>query len=105
MPEPDSSVRVVDNPDRSRYEAYVGDELAGFVIYRKRPGVVVTVHTEVNAGFEGHGVGSRLAAVALAEARSKGLRIEPVCPFIRQYIERHPEFADLVAGHKPPPGT
>ena len=61
MPEPDSSVRVVDNPDRSRYEAYVGDELAGFVIYRKRPGVVVTVHTEVNAGFEGHGVGSRLA--------------------------------------------
>ena len=53
MPESDSSVRVVDNPDRNRYEAYVGDELAGFVTYRARPGVVVLVHTEVDDAFEG----------------------------------------------------
>ncbi len=62
MPEPDSSVRVVDNPAKDRYEAYVGDELAGFVTYRTRPGAVVLVHTEVDDAFEGRGVGGHLAA-------------------------------------------
>ncbi len=101
MPEPGSSVRVVDNPDLSRYEAYVGDALAGFVIYEKRPGVVVLVHTEVHDAFEGRGVGSRLASTALGDAGAQGLKVDPVCPFVAAYLERHPEYADLVAGGSP----
>lgn len=104
MPESDSSVKVVDNPDRSRYEAYVGDELAelaGLVTYRTRPGVVVLVHTEVHDEFEGHGVGGRLVAAVLGDVRARGLKIEPVCPFVADYLERHPEQADLVVGSAP----
>lgn len=97
MPEADSSLRVVDRPDKSRYEAYVGDQLAGFVTYRTRLGVVVLVHTEVHADFEGHGMGGRLASAVLDEARARGLKVDPVCPFIASYIGRHPEYADLVA--------
>jgi len=105
MADPDSSVRVADNPDRARYEAYVGDELAGVVTYRIRPGVVVALHTEVDPRFEGHRVGSRLAWVVLEDARAKGLRIDPVCPFIAGYIERHPQFAGRVAGPGSPSGS
>jgi predicted GNAT family acetyltransferase len=103
MPESDSSVRVVDNPDKARYEAYVGDELAGFATYRARPGTVVLVHTEVDDAFEGRGVGGRLAAGALDDLRARGVKVEPLCPFIARYIQRHPEFSDLVAGSDPGP--
>ena len=101
MPESDSSVKVVDNPDRRRYEAYVGEELAGIVTYRTRPGVVVLVHTEIYDQFEGQGVGSRLVAAVLGDLRARGLKIEPVCPFVTAYLERHPEHADLVVGWAP----
>ncbi len=96
MPSSDSSVRVVDNPTRHRYEAFVDDELAGFVTYRMRPGVVVLVHTEVDTAFEGHGVGGHLAKEALADIRDRGLKVDPVCRFIARYLQRHPEYADLV---------
>jgi predicted GNAT family acetyltransferase len=103
MPDSDLSVRVVDNPDKNRYEAYVGDELAGFVTYRARPGVVVLVHTQVDDAFEGRGVGGRLAAGALDDLRARGVKVEAWCPFIVRYIQRHPEFSDLVA--RSGPGT
>jgi predicted GNAT family acetyltransferase len=98
MAEPESSVRVVDNPDRSRFEAYVGDELAGYVTYQVRPGVVVLVHTEVGSDFEGHGVGGHLASAALEQIRAQGLKVQPLCPFIVRYLGHHPELADLVVG-------
>jgi predicted GNAT family acetyltransferase len=105
MPEPDPTVRVVDNPERHRYEGYVGDQLAGFVTYRTRPGVQVLVHTEVDGAFGGRGVGSRLASAVLEQARAHGLKVDPFCPFIAGYIERHPELADLVVDRKARPGT
>ena len=97
MPESDSSVKVVDNPTRSRYEAREGDVVAGYITYRTRPGVVVLVHTEVDPEFEGHGVGSQMARSVLEALRSGGMQVDPVCPFITSYIQRHPEYNDLVA--------
>jgi uncharacterized protein len=90
------AVRVVDNPGASRFDVYVGDELAGFAQYRLRPGRIVFTHTEVDDAFEGHGVGSALARGALDDARARGLRVTPLCPFIHAYIEGHDEYADLV---------
>ena len=93
----DTAVRVVDNKDDRRYEAYAGDALAGFVQYRTRPGRVVLVHTEIDPAFEGKGIASQLAAAALDDIRRQGLSVTPLCPFIASYIERHPDYADLVA--------
>lgn len=94
----DAPVEVVvsDNPAAGRFEARVGGELAGAAFYRLRDGVLAFTHTEVADAHEGQGVGSRLAAAALAEARARGLAVRPFCPFIRGYIERHPEHLDLV---------
>ena len=89
--------QVLDNRAKRRYEAIVDGEVAGYVFYQQREDALVLIHTEVAEEFEGKGVGSRLAAGTLDEIRTRGLRIVPVCPFIKSYIERHPEYADLVA--------
>jgi uncharacterized protein len=91
-----TTVRVEDNRERSRFEAYVDGAPAGFITYRTVPGGIVLVHTEVAPAFAGRGVGGRLAVAALDDVRARGLRLTPQCPFIASYIARHPEYADLV---------
>jgi hypothetical protein len=90
-------IRVTDNPDEQRYEVLVDGALGGFAQYRLRPGRIVFTHTEVDDRYEGHGVGSTLVRSALDAARSRGLQVTPMCPFVRAYIEHHPEYRDLVA--------
>jgi predicted GNAT family acetyltransferase len=90
-------VRVVNNTEASRYEAYVGPELAGFSEYRVRPDAIVFTHTEIDDAFEGKGVGTAVARGALEDVRAHGDVIVPLCPFIAAFIRRHEEFHDLVA--------
>ena len=85
-----------DNPDEHRYEATVDGELAGFTIYRSRPGLIAFIHTEVGDAFEGQGVGSKLVSEALDDARRRELEVLPFCPFVNSYIQKHPEYLDLV---------
>jgi len=58
--------------------------------------VIAFTHTEIDARFEGQGVGSGLVRAALSEARASGLAVHPFCPFVRGYIARHPEDVELV---------
>jgi len=51
----------------------------------------------VDESCEGRGFGSRLAEVALADALKENLKVVPLCPFIAYYIEKHPEYQQLVA--------
>ena len=96
MSNPD--VTVTDNREARRYEASVdAGVVAGFAKYRLRGDAIVFTHTEVDDAFEGRGVGSALAREALDDARARDLSVVPRCPFIRSWIERHPEYADLVA--------
>ena len=88
---------VRDNPEEQRYEAIVDGELAGSIRYRELDDALLLVHTEVEEGFEGQGVGSRLIAAALDDIRARGLRMRPFCPFVKAYLERHPEYDDLIA--------
>lgn len=93
--------QINDNPQEQRYEAWMGDELAGFAQYRIAGTRVIFFHTKVEPAFEGKGVGARLAAAALDDVRARGMRMTPRCPFIAAYVRRHPEYADLV--WSPPP--
>jgi uncharacterized protein len=90
-------LNVVDAPEAGRYEARVGDDVAGFAEYTLDGGRIVFTHTEVKPEYEGEGVGSSLARGALDDARARGLAVVPRCPFIRGWIARHPAYADLVA--------
>jgi predicted GNAT family acetyltransferase len=88
--------RVVDNPERSRFEIYADDDLAGFAAYERGEGVIDLTHTEIKDRFEGMGLGSSLITFALAAAREEGLGVIPHCPFVRSWIERHPDYVPLV---------
>ena len=86
-----------DNPDEHRYELVIEGRLVGELVYRLRDEAITLLHTEVSPNVEGEGLGSRLVADALEDVRARGLRVVPVCPFVRAYLRRHPEHSDLVA--------
>ena len=88
-------VEVRDNPSELRFEIFDDGKLAGFAQYVRRPGRIFFVHTEIEPAFEGRGLGSQLAAGALTATRAR-VSIVPLCPFFAKYIERHPEYTDLV---------
>lgn len=92
-----SEIEVADNQSERRYEVTVDGEFAGASYYWDRDGVRIVTHTEVGEEWEGHGVGSRLIEGALDDIRARGLQVTPSCPFAAAYIERHPEYGDLVA--------
>ena len=92
-----AEAEVLDVPEASRYELRLGGRLIGLAAYRRRDGRIALTHTEVEESCEGRGFGSRLAATALDDARRQGLDVVPLCPFIAHYIERHPEYEQLVA--------
>ena len=88
---------VIDNGEKNRFEAWLDGELAGVLTYTRVDGVAVYPHTKVQAQYEGRGIGGRLTKSALDDARKRGLKVDPVCPFIATYIDRNPDYADLVA--------
>jgi uncharacterized protein len=89
-------VIVRDNAEQRRYELYVGDTLAGFADYHAQPGLVTVLHTEVDAAFDGRGLGSKLLRAMFDDVRGRGARVLAVCPFARSFLQRHDEYADLV---------
>lgn len=86
---------VSDNVEGQRYEIQEGDAVA-FLAYRRYARHIVLVHTEVPEALGGRGNGARLAKFALEQARADGVRVIAECPFVRTYIERNPEYQDLV---------
>ncbi|RCG31323.1 N-acetyltransferase [Sphaerisporangium album] len=91
------AVEVADNAEAKRYEIRVDGKLAGFADYRLRADRMIFTHTEIGDEYEGQGLGSRLIRVALDGARDTGLSVVPRCPFVARFIERHPEYQDLLA--------
>ncbi|MFD4658229.1 GNAT family N-acetyltransferase [Kitasatospora sp. NPDC058444] len=92
---------VTDNTEKSRFEIQEDGELAGFAEYHRSGDEIAFIHTEIDPRFEGRGLGSRLARAALDTAREQQLAVLPYCPFIRGWITKHPEYADLVpASHR-----
>jgi predicted GNAT family acetyltransferase len=93
---------VVDAPERSRYEARTPDgTVAGVLMYKLSDSLVVVTHTEVDEEWEGQGIGGRLVQGALDDLRRRGVHVLPVCPFTKAWIERHPDYQDLLFGAPP----
>lgn len=90
------TVAVTDAPQRSRYEISIDGQLVGFADYRRRPGRLVLPHTEIDEEHRGGGLAARLVRTVLDAARAEELRVTPLCPYVADYIRRHPEYADLV---------
>jgi len=93
-----SDLTVRDDAEQHRFQAVDGSgAVAGFAAYERDGSVVTFTHTVVEDAFEGHGVGSRLVATALDSARADGLRVVAQCPFVAAYVDKHPDYRDLLA--------
>jgi predicted GNAT family acetyltransferase len=90
------SNNVRDNTERHRFELDAGGHIA-FSNYKRSDGVLTILHTEVPKELEGHGIGSALVRGLLEIARAQGLKVHAVCPFVKAYLDRHAEYADLQA--------
>jgi hypothetical protein len=97
-PPPLSEVR--DDPEMNRFVISVDGRRAGFAAYQRAPGKITFTHTEIEPEFEGRGLGGQLIRESLAHARAAGLAVLPRCPFVRDYVERHPAELDLVPAER-----
>ncbi len=87
----DTTVRMVRNDARHRYELYSEEELAVIITFKEMPGHVDLLHTIGQPGFEGRGLAKVLARYALDDVVAAGKRIIPHCAYVVRFLEKHPE--------------
>lgn len=87
---------VVNNESARRFEITV-DGHTGFLQYARTAERINLLHTEVPPELGGRGIGATLAKAALDYARQARLEVVATCPFVKKYLERHPEYAELLA--------
>ena len=93
-----SDIEIVHVPERSRYEIHVDGKVAGITRAKEGDdGVLLFSHTEVDDAYEGQGLASKLVTGALDDVRRRGRKIEVTCEYVEGFLEKHPEYQDLVA--------
>jgi predicted GNAT family acetyltransferase len=88
---------VEDNPDQRRYELSVDGRMIGIADYYRTGDTVVVPHTFIEPGERNQGWGEVLVREALDDIRRQGLRLEPQCWFVAEFVELNPAYADLVS--------
>jgi predicted GNAT family acetyltransferase len=91
-----NNLSVTHDEAAQRFELLV-DGARALLTYRRFPDRILLLHTEVPQPFEGHGLAARLSRSALDFARTNHLRVVPLCPYVSSFIQKHPEYQDLVA--------
>ncbi|HEU4962117.1 MAG TPA: GNAT family N-acetyltransferase [Sphingomonas sp.] len=90
-----SQGNVRDNRAEQEFELEVDGHRA-IAAYQREGDRIVFTHTHVPKAIEGRGVGSKLIRAALDQVRDEGLKVVAHCPFVAAFIERHPEYRDLL---------
>jgi hypothetical protein len=91
----DMNDTVSNNPAKHRYELEVDGHVAA-TYYKIADGVITFIHTEVPPELGGKGIGSKLIKGALDQVRTAGLKVIAQCPFVKAYIDKHADYADLL---------
>jgi predicted GNAT family acetyltransferase len=93
-----ANVVIADAPEAQRYEGQLDGGLAGILEYSVKHSRIALIHTEVLPEFEGQGIAAALTRFALDDARRRELKVIAACPYVRRYLETHPEDRDIVVG-------
>jgi len=90
---------IIQDTKRNRFVMQLEGGRA-LVTYRLFDGGIAFLHTEVPEAYSGQGIGARLARHVLDYAREHSLKVKPYCPFIKAYIDSHPEYQSLSLFHQ-----
>lgn len=93
-----SDLEVRQDLEKHRYEAWLAETAVGHTKYRLTDGVIVFTHTEVDPEHRGQGIAGRMIRFALDDVRARDLRVVAKCPKVRSWIDKHPDYQDLLAG-------
>jgi len=93
----DNTLNIEVNETEKRFEATIGDSMA-FVEYQIAGKNILYTHTEVPKEYEGQGYANQLAHFAMEYAKENGYKVQPVCPFVKLYVSKHPEYHDMTWG-------
>ena len=94
----DPNFDVIHNKDAHRFEVHIGDQLA-LLEYIPAGTNIVYTHTEVPVELEGQGIAGQLAYTAMEYAKSAGLRVQALCPYVAHYVREHPEYHSMTMGY------
>ncbi|SEQ16137.1 GNAT family N-acetyltransferase [Microlunatus flavus] len=89
-------VDVTRDDERSRYEGRIDGQVVSVLAFVRQGEVLLLTHTGTEPEFRGRGLASVVTAAALDDARRRGEKVRPSCPFAVDFLEEHPEYADLV---------
>jgi predicted GNAT family acetyltransferase len=92
-----AGVELLNNVEQQQYELHLDGVRVSLASYRERDGVTVIPHTETLPAYGGRGLAGRLVAFALDDLRSRGRKVEPACPFVADFLRKHPSYQDLLA--------
>ncbi len=92
-----TSLDVAHDEEAARYQLTRSGEPIGVIDYRRSGDVLDLFHTETAPSVRGHGLGTVLVRGALDDVRARGLRVVPSCWFVREFIEVHDGYGDLLA--------
>jgi predicted GNAT family acetyltransferase len=95
MPAPNPDDIIVEHdPAAHQFRARLNG-MSAVLEYRRAPGKIYFVHTEVPAAFRHRGIADAMAHAGLEYARTAHLAVVALCPFVDSYIRRHPEYQPL----------
>ena len=86
---------VINNEATNQYEFHI-DGFIARIVYQKQGDKIFLIHTEVPLQLGGKGIASLLVKKVLEDIQQKGFKLIPLCPFVKKYIQHHPEWASLV---------
>lgn len=89
-------MRVIDNKEKNRFETTV-DGYEAIIEYSVLPNILSLNHIEVDEALAGKGVASEMTEKVLLQIELRGLKVIPICPFIKKYIQKHPEWNSIIA--------
>jgi predicted GNAT family acetyltransferase len=87
--------QVRDNRALQRFELPVDDQIV-FADYRRQPGRLVITHVEAPPSLRGKGVAGQLMQGMLDQARAAQLKVLPLCPYARAWMQRRADYRDLM---------
>lgn len=92
------AIEFEDDRKAGRLMAVEGGEVVGLIAYfvlDREPRALVAVHTIVEPGHEGRGIGGRLVRTFYGIAAAEGVPVVPLCPYAASWAAKHPDEAPV----------